>query len=267
MWGKGHISRDCATKEPRETRDCYECGETGHKARDCPTVEKEPEEENKIKRGVRATNSAGKKVASGGKGKSSAEATIKAKKASDAKSGARVSFESDVDEDGENGDTEVDSDDEYIDRSLIVVFTNPTKSSGVEADSTGPLIDLVKDSGATAPMTFRKQDLIEYRKSDSRNKHWVEVADGVKYQVRGYGKWAGWVTAKKRGEQIWMEIDDVLFVPELSERLLSAGTLRKCGHSVILEPREGYIKTSNKVKIPLKKCRTSELEWYKTSFG
>ena len=54
-------------------------------------------------------------------------------------------------------------------------------------DSTGPLIELVKDSGATAPMTFRKEDLIEYRKSDSRNKHWVEVADGVKYHKWGIG--------------------------------------------------------------------------------
>ena len=103
--------------------------------------------------------------------------------------------------------------------------------------------------------------MLNYRKIKKGNKHTVEVADGVKYKVQGYGTWAGFVRVSIR-KKIWIEIHDVLHVPEMKERLLATSTIRSSGGRVVLEKTKGMIDLGG-INVPLETCAESDLDCIK----
>ena len=68
-------------------------------------------------------------------------------------------------------------------------------------------------------------------------------------------------TSKKK--KAWIEIHNVLHVPEMSERLLSAKTIRNSGGAIILGKGRGMIKFAEGLEIPLEQCDDSDLECIK----
>ena len=72
----------------------------------------------------------------------------------------------------------------------------------------------------------------------------MEIADGVEYRVRGYGTWCGLVRTSKK-KKAWIEIHNVLHVPEMSEQLLSVKGIWETGGKVVLAKGTGKIDLGN----------------------
>ena len=62
-------------------------------------------------------------------------------------------------------------------------------------------------------------------------------------------------------KKVWVEITDVLHVPEMKERLQASNAIRKSGGRIVLENSKVGIELGG-VTIPLKVCEESELEMY-----
>jgi hypothetical protein len=90
----------------------------------------------------------------------------------------------------------------------------------------------------------------------------VAIADGVEYAVRGYGTWCGMVKTSKK-KKAWIEIHNVLHVPEMADRLLSTRSIRNSGGEIMLGKGGGKITFGNGVIVPLVLCEDSELECIK----
>jgi hypothetical protein len=199
-------------------KKCYVCGKLGHIAAACSAMDEVSDV------GEEEEESTGKKKEKKGKAKK-----------------AKVV---DVDSDGNTADS--GSDDEYLlsesgmARSKVnSVRVRAATDSDITA-GTGVLVELVLDTGASSPIGANEKELINYRKAKKGSRHVVEVADGVEYLVRGYGTWCGFVRTSKK-KKVWVEIHNVLYVPEMSERLLSVKGIREAGGKVTLEKRRGKI--------------------------
>jgi hypothetical protein len=135
-------------------------------------------------------------------------------------------------------------------------------TKGDEIGTPGKLVELVMDSGASSPICPDHDELINYRKTKKGVRHVVVIADGVEYAVRGYGTWCGFVKTLKK-KKAWIEIHNVLHVPEMSERLLSANTIRNSGGEITLGKGRGMIKFAEGLEVPLEQCDDSDLECIK----
>jgi len=214
-----HLIADCDDKKKlkklaeakKASRECYCCGKKGHVAADCPILaDTDGEEEEEVK------------------AKPAKKKALKAKDETGSRGGTKLKPSSKVEllDTEEENEGSSESADEYI-------VSNPGSVSKVNAvrvlqrkqlssdgiSSAGDIIELVLDSGATSPISPDEKELINYRRA--KKKHEVEVADGVRYKVKGYGTWAGFVKVSKR-KKVWVEITDNLHVPEMKERLLAS---------------------------------------------
>ena len=88
-----------------------------------------------------------------------------------------------VDSDGNTAAS--DSDNEYLSRAEIVVRSKVNTvrvRAAKDSDllvAKGELVELVLDTGASAPISSNKEDLFNYRRAKKGSRHVVEIADGV----------------------------------------------------------------------------------------
>jgi hypothetical protein len=73
------------------------------------------------------------------------------------------------------------------------------------------------------------------------------------------------VKASKR-KNVWIEIHDVLHVPQMKDRLLSTNAIRNSGGKIVLEKGKGSINLGG-VDIPLETCEDADLECIKVHLG
>ncbi|GKC27263.1 hypothetical protein Tco_1034557 [Tanacetum coccineum] len=95
------------------------------------------------------------------------------------------------------------------------------------AMSVEELLDWIMDSGSSYYITYRRDYLVDFKEYDGGN---ILLGDGRECRVRGTGK----VQVQMRDGSSFV-LDNVRYVPELRQNLISLGTLEKEGFTVKMQ--------------------------------
>jgi N-acetyl-beta-hexosaminidase len=105
------------------------------------------------------------------------------------------------------------------------------------------------DSGATAHMCKNQELFTEINNSETK---YVQVANKQRIKVEGSGKIRMEVRDWKNNK-VQIQLENVLYVPELAKNLLSTQALSDRGHSILIKKGESYIQLERSAKIPIKR--------------
>ena len=224
MYGTGHDPLKEGVKEDsiEETAlmgykgKCNECGEYGHKARDCPNKKNDDDGDKKKKSGYPFK---GVCFVCGKKGHKAYECRHRKGVSERATPAAIV----------EKEEASVDSDESSDDGYEFVLVTQDGKASNENEKDIW-----LADSGASCHMSNCLEGFVELRKvSDA-----IVIGDGKHLDSKGIGTWKG-TAVHKDGSKLRITLEDVYYVPNLCgnlfglNRSLEKGwTLGNDGHTV-----------------------------------
>ena len=223
--GRGRGRGRGSAKQSKKQKQCYKCHETGHLIRDCPKNNNDKKDNEDAK------------IAVEGQFDDECEFAFTAIETCDV-SQDDTSTPSDCDSSAEYGDAEIADESIAEQQQAFVTMETDGGQEGVTRQQKPWLLD----SGCSRHMTPTKTDFKRYL--EFRVPIDVKLAD--KTTIPGYGIGDVMIKLFDGNEFVPVTIKNVLFVPQLQERLLSITDMTERGCSVTFEGKVCTLKLKGK---------------------